>query len=125
MAAQSIILGAIDGISKGDFDRLKKELKECFQQVGWKDNTLIIKSEKQHHRLKIIAARIADCIPEGKFGSLLYIGNDRVVCIYFGHKQFIGKQYGEPEPPEWWGQPKEKLESDDLADKLLMNIIKD
>ena len=125
MAAQSIILGAIDGISKGDFDRLKKELKECFQQVGWKDNTLIIKSEKQHHRLKIIATRIADCIPEGKFGSLLYIGNDRVVCIYFGHKQFIGKQYGEPEPPEWWGQLKDKPGSDDLEDKLLLHMIKD
>jgi hypothetical protein len=125
MAVQSIIFGTIDGIAKGDFDRLKKELRECFQQVGWKDNTLIIKSEKQHHRIKIIATRIADCIQEGKFGSLLYIGNDRVVCIYFGHKQFVGKQYGEPEPPEWWGQPKEKPEPDDLADKLMLNIIKD
>jgi len=125
MAAHSIILGTIDGILKQDFERLKKELKECFQQVGWKDNSLIIKSEKQHHRIKIIATKIADCIQEGRFGSLLYIGNDRVVCIYFGHKQFVGKQYGEPEPPEWWGQPQEKSESDDLADKLLLNIIKD
>ena len=125
MSANSIILGTIDGISKKDFERLKKELKECFQQVGWKDNTLIIKSDRQHHRVKIIATKIADCIQEGKFGSLLYIGNDRVVCIYFGHKQFVGKQYGEPEPPEWWGQPTEKTESDDLSDKLLLNIIKD
>ena len=125
MAAHSIILGTIDGISKKDFERLKKELKECFQNVAWKDDTLIIKSEKQHHRIKIIATKIADCIPDGKFGSLLYIGNDRVVCIYFGHKQFVGKQYGEPEPPEWWGQLKGKPEPDDLADKLLLNIIKD
>jgi len=125
MAAQSIILGTIDGISKKDYERLQKELKDCFQQVGWKDDTLVIKSEKQHHRIKIIATRIADCVQVGKFGSLLYIGNDRVVCIYFGHKQFIGKQYGEPEPPEWWGQPKATPASDDLADKLLMNIIKD
>jgi len=125
MAAHSIILGTIDGILKKDFERLKKELKECFQHVGWKDNALIIKSEKQHHRVKIIATKIADCIQVGKFGSLLYIGNDRVVCIYFGHKQFVGKQYGEPEPPEWWGQPKGEPEPDDLADNLLLNIIKD
>jgi hypothetical protein len=125
MAAYSIILGTIDGIQKKDYERLKKELKDCFQHVAWKDDSLIIKSEKQHHRVKIIATKVADCIQDGKFGSLLYIGNDRVVCIYFGHKQFVGKQYGEPEPPEWWGQPKEKPEPDDLADKLLLNIIKD
>lgn len=125
MAAHSIILGTIDGILKKDFERLKKELKECFQHVGWKENALIIKSEKQHHRVKIIATKIADCIQDGKFGSLLYIGNDRVVCIYFGHKQFVGKQYGEPEPPEWWGQLKGEPAPDDLADKLLLNIIKD
>lgn len=125
MAAQSIILGTIDGISKTDYERLKKELKECFQHVAWKDNTLIIKSEKQHRRVKMVATKIADCIPEGKFGSLLYVGNDRVVCIYFGHKQFVGKEYGEPEPPEWWGETKERPGRQDLSDKLLLNIIKD
>jgi len=125
MAAYSMILGTIEGISKKDFERLKKELKEAFQQVGWRDDSLIIKSERQHHHIKRIATKIADCVQEGKFGSLLYIGNDRVVCIYFGHKQFVGKQYGEPEPPEWWGQPKKKSESDDLSDKLLLNIISD
>ncbi len=125
MAAHSLILGTIDGISKKDFDRLKSELKECFDQVAWKDNTLIIKSERQHQRIKTIATRIADCIPDGKFGSLLYIGNDRVACIYFGHKQFVGKQYAEPEPPLWWGQPKKTSEPDDLADRLLLNMMTD
>jgi len=125
MAAHSIILGTIEGISKGDFERISKDLKQCFEHVGWKNDTLIIKSEKQHHRVKLVATKIADCIQEGKFGSLLYIGNDRVVCIYFGHRRFVGKQYGEPEPPDWWGQPAAKNQSEDLHDKLLLNIIKD
>ena len=125
MAAHSIIFGTIDGISKKDFERLKQELEECFQQVRWNDNTLIIKSEKKHRRIKVVATKIADCIAEGKFGSLLYVGNDRVVCIYFGHRQFAGKQYGEPEPPEWWGAQIKKNETNDVADKLLLNILKE
>ena len=125
MATQSIILGTINGISKKAYDKLKKELQEYFEYVGWKDNTLIIKSEKKHERIKVIATKIADYIPEGKFGSLLYVGNDRVVCIYFGHKRFVGKQYREPDPPDWWGERKGESKSKGRSDKLLLDVIKD
>jgi len=125
MATQSIILGTINGISKKDYNTLKKELQERFENVGWKDNTLIIKSEKKHDRFKGIATKIADCITEGKFGSLLYVGYDRVVCIYFGHKKFVGKQYGEPEPPDWWGEKKVEPKLKDRSDNLLLDVMKD
>ena len=106
MATQSLILGTINGIPKRGYKTLEKDLKASFEYVGWKDNTLYIKSEKKHHRVRLIFQKIADSMQKGKFGSLLYVGNSRVACIYFGHKRFVGKQYREPNPPEWWGTKK-------------------
>ncbi len=105
MAEQSIILGTIDGISKRDYELLKKDLSAYFDKAGWKNNTLYINSSKKHESVKEIATKIANCIGAGKYGSLLFIGNNRVVCIFFGHKRFVAKHYIEPEPPDWWGGP--------------------
>lgn len=104
MAEQSIILGTIEGISQYDYQRLKKDLFEYFEKVGWNNNTLYINSSKKHESIKGIAKKIANCIDTGKYGSLLFIGNNRVVCIFFGPKRFVAKHYTEPEPPEWWGE---------------------
>ena len=111
MAVQSIIVGSINGISKIDYDKIKADLLKSFEKVVWKDNTLSIQSSKKHHRLKDMAAKIADRIAENGYGSLLFIGNSRVVCIYFGHKRFVSRPYKEPVPPEWWGEKKEKTPS--------------
>jgi len=102
MTSQSIVLGTIDGISKKDFGLLKKDLQACFDQVGWKDNAISIKSERKHLRMKSVFTKIADNISQGHFGSLLYVGNEKVACIYFSHKKFEGKMFKEPHPPEWW-----------------------
>jgi hypothetical protein len=106
MASSSLILGTIRGIPKRHYKTLEEELKASFENVGWKDNTLYIRSEKKHSRVRWIFQKIADAMQEGKFGSLLYVGNNRVACIYFGHKRFVGRQYREPNPPEWWGVKK-------------------
>jgi len=124
MAVQSIILGSINGISKIDYEKLKADLSKSFEKVVWKNNTLSIQSSKKHHRLKDIAAKIADRICENEYGSLLFIGNNRVVCIYFGHKRFISRPYKEPEPPEWWGAKTEIPLSDESKPNRLMDVIK-
>lgn len=124
MAVQSIILGTISGISEIDYKKLKKDLSQNFEKVAWKNNTLFINSSKKHEHLKEVAAKIADCVAEGEYGSLLFVGNNRVVCIYLGHKRFVGKQYREPIPPEWWGKKKEKLKRKEPDSKSLLDSIK-
>ncbi len=124
MAVQSIILGSINGISKIDYEKLKADLSKSFEKVVWKNRTLSIQSSKKHHRLKDIAAKIADRICENEYGSLLFIGNNRVVCIYFGHKRFISRPYKEPEPPEWWEAETGKPPSTESKHHRLMNVIK-
>ena len=106
MGSQSFIFGNINGISQSDFQKLKLSLEECFEKVAWKNQTLVIRSQGNHHRIKNIFKRIADCIAEGKHGSLLYIGDYKVACIYFGHKRFTAKLFKEPTPPGWWGSGK-------------------
>ena len=124
MAAQSIILGSISGISNINYEKLKKDLSRYFEKFGWKDNTLFINSSKKHKHIKDIAAKIADCIPKGEFGSLLFVGNKRVVCIYLGHKRFVGKPYKEPTPPEWWGEKGDAPDRQQLPNKKLLKAIK-
>ena len=106
MVSQSLILGSIKGIAKKDYNQLKFDLQECFDKVIWKDHTIYIRSERRHSRVKRIFGKIAYCVSEGQYGSLLYVWNDKVACIYFGHKKFVGKKYREPCPPEWWGVKK-------------------
>ena len=110
MESQSIILGMINGISKNDFEILKKDLQDNFDKVAWKDDAISIKSERKHLRMKSIFTRISNFISLGNYGSLLYIGNEKVACIYLGHKKFEGRLFKEPKPPEWWeanqGNPK-------------------
>jgi hypothetical protein len=103
MASHSLILGNIDGISRTDYLDLEAQLKGVFKTVQWKDGTLTIRSERYHDRVKNVFEKIAARISEGHFGSLLYVGNDRVACIYFGPNRFLAKEYREPEPPSWWG----------------------
>lgn len=102
MESQSIILGTINGISKKDFDILKKDLQRNFDTVAWKDDAILIKSERRHLRMKSIFTRISEFISQGKYGSLLYVGNEKVACIYLGHKKFEGRRFKEPAPPDWW-----------------------
>lgn len=103
MASTSIIFGSIEGISKADYTRLKSDLQKCFDRISWKNDTLIIKSEKRHSNLKSTVAKIADAIADQKYGALIYVGNETVACIYLGPKQFVTKKFIEPEPPPWWG----------------------
>jgi hypothetical protein len=124
MAVQSIILGTINGISKADYEKLKNNLNQYFEKAAWKDNTLFINSSKKHEHIKEIATKIANCIAEGEYGSLLFVGNKRVVCIYLGHKQFVGKPYKEPSPPEWWGEKKEFPADKETGNRNFLGSIK-
>jgi len=124
MAVQSTILGSINGISNIDYQKLKKDLSRNFEKFAWKDNTLFINSSKKHEHLKAIAAKIADCIPKGEYGSLLFVGNKRVVCIYLGHKRFVGKPYREPTPPDWWGGEDDVPDGHEPPEKNLLSAIK-
>ena len=123
MESQSLILGTIDGISKADYDALKKDLQACFEKTAWKDDVLYIRSERRHRRLKTILRKIAGRISESHYGSLLYVGNDKVACIYLGSGKFVGKQYREPKPPDWWGIKERKNATEKISDKLLLNLI--
>ena len=102
MAAYSMIVGTIDGISRKDFDRLKEDLRRYFDEVGWNNGALAIKSSRDHDTVKDIFAKIATCVQPGKFGSLLYVGHGNVACFYFGHQQYVGRRFKEPTPPDWW-----------------------
>jgi len=124
MAVQSIILGTISGISKFDYEKLKKDLDAYFEKAWWKDNTLSVSSTKKHDSIKKIATKIANCICEGEYGSLLFIGNNRVVCIFFGHKCFVGKPYLEPDPPEWWGLQKKEPQNKRPANGSFLDAFK-
>ena len=66
MANQSMIFGSIEGILKKDFERLKNDLNKYFDEVGWKENALIIKSSRNHGGLNQVFKKIADCVQEGK-----------------------------------------------------------
>ena len=102
MTSQSMIVGTIDGIRRNDFERLKGPLRRCFEEVGWKDGALVIKSSRDHDSVKEIFAQIADCVQPDKFGSLLYVGHGNVACFFFGHKRYVGRRFKEPAPPDWW-----------------------
>ena len=102
MATQSMIVGTIDGISKKDFDRLKEELRRCFDEVGWKNGALVIRSSRDHDSVKDVFSRISNAVQPGKFGTLLYVGHGNVACFYFGSRQYVGKRFKEPTPPDWW-----------------------
>lgn len=116
MASKSIIFGSIDGISKAEFARLEPELQQCFDQISWNNDTLVIKSEKRHTKLKSTIHKIAGAIADQKFGALMYVGNETVACIYIGPKQVATKKFVEPQPPEWWGgaQPMNTAKADSL-----------
>ncbi len=103
MGSKSIIFGSIDGISKGDFNRIKSDLQKCFVKISWKDDQLTIKSEKVHTNLKATMEKIAGTISNQKFGALIYVGNETVACIYLGAKKVSMKKFIEPTPPPWWG----------------------
>jgi len=107
MTSQSMIVGTINGVSKKDFDRLKKELTKRFDEVGWKNDVLLIKSERNHEAVKGVFTKIAACVHPGQFGTLLYVGHGNVACFYFGHKKYVGRRYKEPTPPDWW-EPQEE-----------------
>ena len=102
MADHSIIMGTIGGISRRDYLELESELQSTFDTVQWKDEAVVIRSERYHDRVRTVFQKLADAIDPGRYGSLLYIGNGRVACIYFGKGRFKAIEYREPAPPEWW-----------------------
>ncbi len=104
MADKSIIMGAVEGISRRDFLELESELKAALDTVQWKDGAVVIRSERRHDNVRAVFQKMADAMDEGKFGSLLYIGNGRVAAIYFGSGKFKAIEYAEPTPPQWWGR---------------------
>jgi hypothetical protein len=104
MAEHSIIMGTVEGISRRDFLELESDLKAAFDSVRWKEETVVIRSQRYHDRVRVLFQKIADAIGEGRYGSLLYIGNGRVAAIYFARGKFKAIEYREPEPPEWWGR---------------------
>jgi len=97
-----MILGTIEGISEQDFQRLKAELCRYFDEVRWKDESLVIKSWRDHGSVKPIFTRIAESIRPGRFGTLLYVGHGNVACFYFGSNRYVGRRFREPTPPDWW-----------------------
>jgi hypothetical protein len=97
-----MVIGSIDGISEVDFNRLRVDLEQCFEQVVWKTNRLVIRSIGAHRDLKKIFQEMAECIQVEHFGSLLYVGKGAVACFYFGHRLVAAKKFIEPEPPAWW-----------------------
>jgi hypothetical protein len=103
VATHSIIMGSINGISRDAFREIEPELVACFDSVRWNDNAVIIRSERFHDQVRAVFQKMAERIAEGNFGSLLYVGNNRVACIYFGPGRFVAKEYREPTPPAWWG----------------------
>lgn len=102
MTSQSMIIGTIEGVSKRDFNRLKQTLQSRFDEVGWSNDMLVVRSSRDHGQLKDVFTMIADTVKKGKFGSLLYVGHGNVACFYFGHKKYVGRKYKEPRPPGWW-----------------------
>lgn len=106
-SSPSLIMGQIKGISRSDFLKIRSALQNSFDKVAWKDGYLVIKSERVHTDVKAIFQKISDRIPEGNYGSLLYVGYSRVACIYFGQGRFAAKEYAEPVPPDWWGGGKQ------------------
>ena len=104
MAEHSIIMGTVEGISRRDFLELEPELQAAFDLVRWKDDSVVIRSQRLHDKVRALFQKIADAVSEGSYGSLLYIGNGRVAAIYFGSGRFKAIEYNEPTPPEWWGK---------------------
>ena len=102
MGSSSLIFGTINGISKRDFNVLQPELQGYFEKIAWRDDALIIRSEREHPRIRNIFACIADRISAGSYGSLFYVGNGNVACFYFGRQKVTGRRFREPTPPEWW-----------------------
>lgn len=105
MTTISMIFGTIEGIPRQDYDRLKDTLRRHFDEVGWKDGSLVIKSFREHGPVKEIFAKIAACVQSDSFGTLLYVGHGNVACFYFGHNRYLGRRFKEPPPPEWWQPP--------------------
>ena len=103
MADHSIIMGEIEGIARRDFLDLESDLNAAFDTVRWKEGRVVIRSERYHEKVRAVFQKIADAVADGFFGSLLYIGNGRVACIYFASGRFKAIAYREPTPPAWWG----------------------
>ena len=97
---------------------MKSDLQKCFEKISWKDNRLIIKSEKVHTNFKSMVEKIADNIAQQKFGALIYVGNETVACIYIGAKKVSSKKFIEPTPPTWWGG-KQLLNSAVVTPKIM------
>jgi len=100
--SRSMIFGTIDGISKKNFGRLQKELNRRFDEVRWKNGALVIQSSRDHGQLKDIFTKITASIEPERFGTLLYVGHGNIVCFYFKQKEYVGRRYKEPTPPDWW-----------------------
>ncbi len=102
MAKVSFIFGRVPGITEAAYSKIREKLEQRFDEVQWQDNALAIKSMGAHKDIKEAFRIIAAHMSPGNHGSLLYVGNERVACIFLTRGRFVGKEYTEPEPPEWW-----------------------
>jgi hypothetical protein len=58
MADHSIIMGTIEGISRGDYLELEPELQAIFDTVQWKDGAVVIRSERYHDRVRTVFQKL-------------------------------------------------------------------
>lgn len=108
----NIIQGIIDGMSKEDFDALKPDMERYFGEVNWEQERLYIDNTKAepflgtYDQLQNVFARIADHIPEGKYGKLGFIGlmgkREILAIIYMMRKKWEMLEFTRPEAPDWY-----------------------
>ena len=108
----NIIQGAINGISKEDFENLKDNMQRHFNNVWWDNDVVRINSSHgepylgTYDMVKTLFNHMADSILEGKYGKLGFIGligkREIVSIIFFGHKKWELKEFARPEAPQWY-----------------------
>lgn len=108
----NIIQGAIEGISKEDFAKLKDDVRKYFHHVWWKNDVMHINNSEgepyfgTYDEIKAIFSRIAGSILESKYGKLGFIGlmgkREIISVIFLGHKKWELKEFTRPETPEWY-----------------------
>lgn len=108
----NIIQGAISGISKGDFDKLKDIAQRYLHNVWWDNDVMHINNSRgepylgAYDEIRGLFNHIADSILEGKYGKLGFIGlvgkREIVGIIFFGHSTWELKEFTRPEAPPWY-----------------------
>jgi hypothetical protein len=126
------IQGTINGIAEDDFEALEIDMRRYFRNVRWEKERLYIDNKEAEpylgtfDQVENLLARIADHIPEGKYGKLGFIGllgkREIVAIIFMKRKHWEMKEFTRPELPDWykaeeWYQ-KERWEEEIMWDEL-------